>query len=160
MKDIRKIKHYAISTSTFVIQGQMIDDKLYSLVYDKDGFTLVKAKPNVLIAQALKKINSSFPHARDISKEILGEHCKKLPIVVGNNFGQPIIIFPLFSPGSKDNCWIIYNSITKIGGNKDFIQVEFKHRYDWTSEVSRQTFNNQYVNATNLYKAISQRWYP
>lgn len=160
MHNIRIIKQYVISNSTFVIQGKMMDGKLHSLVYDKDGYSLVNVKPNTLIGQALKKINSSFAHARDISRDVLGEHAKKLPIVVGNNFGQPIITFPLFSPGSKDNCWVIYNPITKIGSDKGLVHVEFKHEYDWTSSVSRQTFNNQYVNATNLFKAISQRWHP
>lgn len=158
MNNVRILKQYVFSNSTFVLQSKMFDEKLHSLVLDKDERLLVPIKPNVIIGRSLKRINSSFPHARDISKEVLGDTSKKLPLVIGNHFGQPLVIFPLFSPDSKDNCWVFYNAITKIGGVRDSVQVEFKHQYEWTANVSRQVFNNQYVNATNLYKAISQRW--
>lgn len=141
-----------------MMQGKTVDDKLYAFVFDKDGCSLVNVKPNILIGRSLKKINSSLAHARDISKEVLGDGCKKLPLVVANSYGQPVVLFPLFSPGSKDNCWVTYNAITNIGGKKDAIRVEFNHQHEWIFNVSRQTFNNQYVNAANLYKAISQRW--
>lgn len=158
MKQTKLIKHYAISESTFVIQGRIINGKLCTVVYDRNGYSVINVKPNILIGRSLRNINSTLAHARDVSKTILGDRCKKLPLVIGNHFGQPIILFPLFSPKSKDNIWIVYNSITRIGGDKNSILIEFKHQHEWTSNTSRQIFNNQYVNATNLYKAVLKRW--
>ena len=156
--DYNIFKHYPLSYSTYVIQSKMIGDKLHAYVFDKDGYKYVKVKPNVLIARALKKINSSFSHARDISKSILGEQLKKLPLIVSNHYGQPLIMFPLFSPGSDDNIWVTYNTITHISGQKNLVIVEFNHQSVIELNVSRQSFNNQYVHAANLFKGSSSQW--
>ena len=155
---VRIVDQYPISLSTFVIKGQIIDNKLHSIVFDKDGFVCVKAKPNILIARSLKKINSSFAHARDVAKSILGDNMKKLPIVVSNHFGQPIVLFPLFSPNSKDNIWVVYNSVTNIVNQKTHLDITFKHQYEIDIPVSNQVFNNQYVRASRLFQSIYPHW--
>lgn len=159
MSGNRLLKQYHINKNTFLLKGNIVNKKLTTtIVYEKDAIFEVDRKLNSVISTACKNINSTITNAKHISREIFHESRKKLPLVVGNDFGQPLILFPLFSPRCKDNTWVLYNAVTNIVNHKTHITVTFQHQYEIDLDVSIQIFNNRYVDASILQRYILKNW--
>ncbi|WP_431029205.1 competence protein ComK [Lysinibacillus sp. LZ02] len=151
---------YTINRDTYLLQSIRHGQKNHTLVYEKRGIFHVPKKSLKLVDNACKSMGSSYRTATERAKQLLADNKHKLPIVIGVDSGyQPYIMFPLYSPRSEHNIWIAYNAVTNIMNHKTHVTVTFKDKIDINLPVLISSFNNQYVTAAMLFKAVYKDWH-
>lgn len=152
------LKNYRVTSSTYLLQSKPLGKRVFTTVYEKNNVYTVTKKPLKLIQEACVFMGSSYKAAIEHSKLILLDSRHKLPVVVANEFQQPITMFPLFSPKSKQNIWVSFNNITNIVNKKHSVLVTFKDEFEFELPVTISSLNNQYVASAILYRAIHKKW--
>ncbi|MGN7478805.1 competence protein ComK [Solibacillus silvestris] len=146
--------NYIISNSTFCLSSYEHRDKIYTLILDKYGKATSPYKPLKLIRDTCRLHGSSYDASKYQARRFFGNSKHKLPIMVAYDFGDPCILFPLFSPHSSQNIWIALNSIINISENGDKTIVTFIDGTELCLAIHMKSFNQQYVRAAMFYKHL------
>lgn len=145
---------YYITNSTYCLISQPISGKVFTEVLDKHGKTTMSYPPLRVIRQTCSLNGSTFEATTKQAKEFLGHNRHKVPIMVAYNFGDPCVIFPLFSPRSKQNIWVTVNAIINIEEVNESTLVTFVNGSERIFPVHLKSFNQQYVRAVLYYKNL------
>lgn len=154
ISNVHENQNYIISNSTFCITSYQHRNKVHSLILDKFGRTTSPAKPLKLIRNTCRLHGSSYDASIYQAKQFFGDNKHKLPIMVAYDFGDPCILFPLFSPYSAQNIWIALHPIINIREHNDKTILTFIDETELTLNIHTKTFNQQYVRAAMYYKYL------
>ena len=154
ISNVQENSNYIISNATFCLTSYQHRDKVYSLILDKFGETTSPAKPLNLIRNTCRLHGSSYDASIYQAKQFFGDSKHKLPVMVAYDFGDPCILFPLYSPYSTQNIWIALNPIINIRQHSDQTILTFIDETELCLNVHMKSFNQQYVRAAMFYKHL------
>ncbi|WP_339175284.1 competence protein ComK [Solibacillus sp. FSL R5-0691] len=146
--------NYIISNSTFCLQSYQQRDKIHTAILDKYGQSTSPYKPLKIIRDTCRLHGSSYDASKYQARRFFGENKHKLPIMVAYDFGDPCILFPLFSPFSPQNVWLSLNPIINISEDGDKTLVTFVDNTEVSLDINMKSFNQQYVRAAMYYKYL------
>ena len=152
--NIPQNSNYIISNSTFCLSSYEYRDKIHTVILDKYGKVSSPYKPLKLIRNTCRLHGSSYEASKYQARRFFGENKHKLPVMVAYDFGEPCILFPLFSPYSPQNIWIALNSIINISEAGDKTRVTFLNGTEVHFAIHMKSFNQQYVRAAMFYKHL------
>lgn len=156
IKPTNCISSYIISSSTYLLESAtpVAGNRIQTIIYDKHGVSTIDQKPLKLVRNTCRLHGTSLEAATETAKLFFGSNRHKLPIAVSIEYGNPCIIFPLFSPHSSANIWINLNSIVNIQEEGDETRLTFTNMVEKTLPIQCKSFNQQYVRAMMYYKHI------
>ena len=152
--NIPQNSNYIISNSTFCLSSYQYRDKIHTIILDKYGKVTAPYKPLKLVRNTCRLHGSSYEASKYQARRFFGENKHKLPVMVAYDFGEPCILFPLFSPYSPQNIWIALNSIINISEAGDKTRVTFLDGTEIHFAIHMKSFNQQYVRAAMFYKHL------
>lgn len=152
--NLPEVTKYIVTNSTFCLISYSQRNKIFTLVLDKHGKVTTPYKPLRIIRHTCLLHGSTFDATVFQSKQFFGHNRHKLPIMVAYNFGDPCIMFPLFSPHSKQNIWISLNAIVNIQEYDESTIVSFIDGSEHIFPIHLKSFNQQYVRAAVYYKHL------
>ena len=148
------VPKYIISNSTYCLISQPYRNKIYTLALDKYGQFTVPFPPLRVLRHTCSLHGTTYEAAKHHAKSFFGRGRHKMPIMVAYNFGDPCVLFPLFSPQSKQNIWITLNAVVNIEEQNESTLVTFINGTQRVLPVHLKSFNQQYVRAAIYYKNI------
>ena len=152
-------RNYLISKHTFLLESKANGKNLMTVVHDKRGKYEIPISPLRLIKKSCALYGRNYNSSLEESKELLNLiQRKKLPLVVGNDFGKPLIVFPLFSPSSKHNIWIVYNNVLSLSTLEDEVGVIFQNMDKVLLPVKKNTLIQQMASSLVLYTLTTRQW--
>lgn len=154
IKPINSITSYIISNSTYLLETVTTNNRIHTTIYDKHGISKIDQKPIKIVRTTCRLHGTSLEAATETAKHFFGSNRHKLPIVVSVEYGNPCILFPLFSPHSAANIWINLNSIINIHEEEDGTRITFTNMTEKILPIQCKSFNQQYVRAMMYYKHI------
>lgn len=154
ISNLTQNSNYIISNSTFCLTSYQHRDKIHTAILDKYGKTTSPYKPLRLIRNTCRLHGSSYDASKYQARRFFGDNKHKLPIMVAYDFGDPCILFPLYSPYSHQNIWISLNSIINISESGDKTLVTFMDGTEISLAINMKSFNQQYVRAAMYYKYL------
>ena len=157
MNIIKKVCNYTITNSTFVLKSTQINNRIQTTIYDKHGQSIIDQRPLKLVRNNCRLHGTSYEAALAHAKEFFGENRHKLPIVISMEYGNPCVIFPIFSPYSETNCWVVLHPIINIQQHDDETIVTFSNMTEVTLPIQYKTFNQLYVRAMMYYKYVLRK---
>lgn len=136
-------KSFLISFETAVLQPIRINNKVYTKVTNISGKTMIiSKKPYNIVRQSCAYYGSSFQHAKNLSRETLGNYLK-LPIIVAHDYGSPCILIPLLSPKSDLNVWFSLKAIEGFNASENGCLVLLTNGQTITVDSSANTISKQ-----------------
>ncbi|MCH7320668.1 competence protein ComK [Solibacillus sp. MA9] len=153
-RNSEQISKYYITNSTYCLISQPNSDKVFTVILDKHGKTTMSFPPLRVIRHTCTLNGSTFEATTQQAREFLGHNRHKVPIMVAYNFGDPCVVFPLFSPHSKQNIWVTVNAIINIEEMNESTLVTFVDGTEQIFPVHLKSFNQQYVRAVLYYKNL------
>lgn len=158
MDSISKLSHYIISKHTYFLESKEVGKKMHTIVCDERGKFEVPYSPLKIVKNSCKANGSHYDICLGQSKDLLRDTQRhKLPIVVGSDFGKPLILFPLFSPESKANIWIVYNNVLKYN-SFDNISIVFRNNHKVDLPIQKITILQQLSSSRALETLITKMW--
>ncbi len=154
IKNLHQISSYIVTNSTFYLKSYEHRNKIYTLISDKHSKMTYANKPLKIIRSTCRLHGSSFEASKYQAKQFFGKSKHKLPIMVAYDFGDPCILFPLFSPHSPQNIWISLHAIANITGNGSETILTFIDGSEESFPLHIKSFNHQYVRASMYYKYL------
>ena len=153
-KNLSPVTNYVITNSTFMLKSFAHRNRIQTLISDKHGKVTFANKPLKIIRSTCRLHGSSFEASKYQAKQFFGKNKNKLPIMVAYDFGDPCILFPLFSPLSPQNIWISLHAIANIKAKDSETIVTFIDGSEEILPLHIKSFNHQYVRASMYYKHI------
>ncbi|MEK4424151.1 competence protein ComK [Solibacillus sp. FSL K6-1523] len=154
LKNLPQVSNYIASNSTYFLKSISHREKTYTLVSDKHGKVIYPNKPLKIIRSTCRLHGSSYQASQYQAKQFFGKSKHKLPIMIAYDFGDPCVLFPLFSPNSLQNIWISFQSIINIVEHNDETIVTFLDGSEERLPLHCKSFNHQYVRASMFYKHL------
>lgn len=154
ISNLTQNSNYIISNSTFCLTSYQQRDKIHTAILDKYGKITSPYKPLRLIRNTCRLHGSSYDASKYQARRFFGDNKHKLPIMVAYDFGDPCILFPLYSPYSHQNIWISLNPIINISESGDKTVVTFIDGTEVCLAINMKSFNQQYVRAAMYYKYL------
>ena len=148
------VTKYIITNSTYCLISEPYRNTVHTLILDKYGQATVPFQPLRIIRHTCSLHGTTYEAAKHHAKEFFGHNRHKMPIMVAYNFGEPCVLFPLFSPKSKQNIWVAVNAIINIEPQNESTLVTFLDGSDRLFPVHLNSFNQQYVRAVIYAKNI------
>ena len=160
-----------INQQTLFLESKPVGKKTHTLIYsyneiERNNSTMVINKkvevpksPIRVIDHNLQNMVSSYESSLKSSQkhlEKLQRH--KLPLVVGNYRGTPLVLFPIFSPDSKQNIWVHYNNVLNIEIYNHRTTVIFKNEQQLDLPIQKNTLVQQMASSGVLYNIIHREW--
>lgn len=153
-KNLHQISNYIASNSTFCLISHPHRSKVHTIISDKHGKVIYPNKPLKIIRNTCRLHGSSYEASNYNAKLFFGKSKHKLPIMVAYDFGDPCILFPLFSPHSSQNIWISLHAIVNINELGNETIVTFIDGSEERLPIHMKSFNHQYVRAAMYYKHL------
>lgn len=154
IKNLHQVTSYIVTNSTFCLRSYEHRGKIHTLIADKHGTVTYNNKPLKIIRSTCRLHGSSYEASKYQAKQFFGKNKHKLPIMVAYDFGDPCILFPLFSPYSSQNIWISLHAIANITAKGTETVVIFIDGSEESFPIHMKSFNHQYVRATMYYKDL------
>ena len=155
MDSVIKCTDYIIGKHTYLLESKMKDSKLHTIIHDRRGVYEIPKPPLTIINKSCTLFGSSYEATLKLSKKMLGKtQSHKLPIVVGYDYGKPLILYPLFSPKAHKNAWVMFNNVTGFNFQQQQPSITLGHRIDYPLPVQKTTITNQTTTSFALYKNV------
>mgnify|MGYP003397797561 FL=1 len=148
------VSKYIITNSTYCLISRAFRNHVHTLILDKHGQVTVSFQPLRVIRHTCSLHGTTYEAAKHHAKNFFGHTRHKMPIMVAYNFGEPCVMFPLFSPQSKQNIWVAVNAIINIEERNESTVVTFLDGSEQVFPVHLKSFNQQYVRAVIYTKNI------
>jgi competence protein ComK len=159
MDSIANIKNYIVTKHTFLLESKQHGKKLHTIIHDQRGTFEVAMSPLRVIKNSCKAYGSNYRFSQENSKELLTRLQKhKLPIVVGSDFGKPLILFPIFSPSAKHNMWIVYNNVISMSTHSVNVAVILKNSEEYDLPINKNTLVQQIASSGILHNLVQKQW--
>lgn len=159
MDSVIKCNDYIIGKHTYLLESKHNGEKIHTIVYDRRGIYEVAKSPLNLVKKNCNLFGSSYEASLQQSKYVLGKtQTHKLPVVVGYDFGKPLILYPLFSPQSKQNTWIMFNNVTEFNFQSMQPSIVLGNQFEYPLPVHKSTITSQTTASFALYKKVETLW--
>ena len=153
-QNLHHVSNYVITNSTYCLKSHPHRGKIHTIISDKHGKVVYANRPLKLVRHTCRLHGSSYEAAKYHAAQFYGKNKHKLPIMAAYDFGDPCILFPLYSPHSQQNIWISLHAISNIVEHENETIVTFLNGSVERLPVHMKTFNHQYVRAAMYYKYI------
>ena len=155
---ISKLRHYIISKHTFILESKTNGKQQHTIVHDHRGTFEVPTSSLQIVKNSCKAHGSHYDYSLAQSKKLLYHTQRhKLPIVVGSDYGKPLILFPLFSPDAKQNMWILFNNVLQCR-TFDKISIVLTNNQIVDLPIQENTLLRQISSSLILEKLITNNW--
>lgn len=152
--NLHEVSSYIVSNSTFLLRSHPNQAKVHTIISDKYGKSLYPNKPLKLIRETCRLHGSSYEASKYQAKEFFGDSKHKLPIMVAYDFGEPCVLFPLFSPNSSQNIWVSLHAVINIVPHNNETIVTFIDGTEERLPTHYKSFNYQYIRAMLFHKHL------
>lgn len=160
MDSIKNMRNYVISKHTYILESKLNGENLHTIVHDHRGKFEVPITSLQIVKKSCEAYGSEYNASLKQSRKLLEKFQKhKLPLVVGNDFGNPLILFPIFSPSAKHNMWILYNNVISISTSDSNVSVIMKNSQEVNLPINKPTLIQQIASSGILHKLIEQKWF-
>ena len=152
---LRYVTSYIASSTTFLLRSIPSDDKIHTIILDKQGKVKFANKPLKIIRNTCLLYGTTFQASLMMAKMFFGDNKHKLPIVVSVDYGNPCVFFPLYSPFSTANIWVNLQAIINIVEHGQETVLTFVDMSEEILPIHCKSFNQQYVRAMMYYKYLT-----
>lgn len=165
------VNQLIINKYTLFLESKPVGKKVHTAIHSYSDGTernknlFVRKKVDVLkspvriIDHNLQNMISSYETSLRSSQKHLERLQKhKLPIVVGNYQGVPLVLFPIYSPESKQNIWILYNNVLTIEVHTNNTAVIFVNEQRLDLPIQQKTLVQQMTSSGILFNMVKKDW--
>lgn len=142
MRKSNESSPYYISFDTFLIQPIVSENKIGSLIIERNQELTSARKPFHLVSRSCFYYGNSFKNTTNNSKLLLSKS-HKLPVVIVQDFGNPLVLLPTMSPFSEHNVWIALHAIENIYATDMGCIVHLTNQHKIKLDVSEATIHRQ-----------------
>ncbi len=158
MQILNPDKPYIITTNTLILQTVRKENRLNTLIIEKDKQFLHPRKSIHLVRSSCHHYGTTLKVATNFAREILNSR-HKVPIVIAVDHGIPLIMIPTLSATSEQNIWIAFHAITNFRPcEAGYTMIELTNNYRIKIQTSETTIQRQIALAYLLQRAYQNKF--
>lgn len=156
---IESNKPYIISANTLCLQTKRKENRIQTLVVDKDKTFLHPRRPLHLIRSSCHHYNTTLEVVTRFAKKILNDR-HKVPIAIAVDHGIPLIMIPTLAASSEQNIWIAFHAIKNFRPSEaGFTVIELTDNYHLKIQTSEATIQRQIALAYLLQREYQSKFF-
>ncbi|MDF2536185.1 MAG: Competence transcription factor [Bacillales bacterium] len=154
--EVRTLENYEIHQDTIALLPHFFNNgEIGTLVLESDGCVYIRQEPLKIIDSSCQYYGSSYRGRKEGTRTVI-QITHKAPIAISSSNG--IYFFPTMSPTLKDCIWISQAHVLK-SDKVDITRtnVTFTNGSTYIIDISRNSFENQFLRATKLKSMLDTR---